>query len=75
VETATRFLAGFLLGSLIGASTALLLAPKSGEELRGQIRDEATRIQDEVKEAAADRRTELEQQLTALRAPRKTDKI
>ena len=75
METATRFFAGFLLGSLIGASSALLLAPKSGEELRGQIRDEATRIQDEGKKAAADRRTELEQQLTALRAPRKTDQI
>ena len=75
METASRFLAGFLLGSLIGASTALLLAPKSGEELRGQISDEATRIQDEVKKAASDRRTELEQQLTALRAPRKTDQI
>jgi gas vesicle protein len=75
METATRFLVGFLLGSLIGASTALLLAPKSGEELRGQIRDEATRIQDEVKKAAVDRRTELEQQLTALRAPRKTEQI
>ncbi len=75
METATRFFAGFLLGSLIGVSTALLLAPKSGEELRGQIRDEATRIQDEVKNAALDKRAELEQQLTALRAPRKTDQI
>ncbi len=75
METASRFLAGFLLGSLIGASTALLFAPKSGEELRGQISDEATRIQDEVKKAASDRRTELEQQLTALRAPSKTDQI
>ena len=75
METASRFLAGFLLGSLIGASTALLLAPKSGEELRGQINDEATRIQDEVKKAASDRRTELKQQLTALRAPSKTDQI
>ncbi|MGB2910582.1 MAG: YtxH domain-containing protein [Anaerolineales bacterium] len=75
METASRFLAGFLLGSLIGASTALLLAPKSGEELRGQISDEATRIKDEVKKAASDRRTELEQQLTALRAPSKTDQI
>ena len=75
METATGFLAGFLLGSLIGASSALLLAPKSGEELRGQIRDEVTRIQDEVKNAAVDRRADLEQQLTALRAPRKTDQI
>ncbi|MFC2054645.1 YtxH domain-containing protein [Chloroflexota bacterium] len=75
MDTATRFLAGFLLGSLIGVSTALLLAPKSGEELRGQIRDETTRIQDEVKKAAADRRADLEQQLTALRAPRKTDQF
>ena len=31
------FLAGFVIGGLVGAATALILAPQSGEETRGQI--------------------------------------
>jgi gas vesicle protein len=31
----------FLVGAAVGAAAALLLAPKSGEELRMQLRDEA----------------------------------
>lgn len=65
-----RFLSGFILGGLVGAAVAILLAPYSGEQLRGQIQGEAQRIQLEVKQAATDRRSELEKQLTALRAPK-----
>jgi gas vesicle protein len=32
---------GFFAGVLVGGVTALLLAPESGEELRGQIREKA----------------------------------
>ena len=32
------FLAGFVIGGLVGAATALLLAPQSGEETRTIIR-------------------------------------
>jgi hypothetical protein len=32
-------LGAFLCGAIIGAAVALLLAPKSGEEMRGEIRD------------------------------------
>jgi gas vesicle protein len=31
------FLAGFVIGGLVGAATALILAPQSGEETRMQI--------------------------------------
>jgi gas vesicle protein len=31
------FLAGFVIGGLVGAATALILAPQSGEETRSQI--------------------------------------
>ncbi|HEX6383514.1 MAG TPA: YtxH domain-containing protein [Anaerolineae bacterium] len=31
------FLAGFVIGGLVGAATALILAPQSGEETRAQI--------------------------------------
>ena len=31
------FLAGFVIGGLVGAATAIILAPQSGEETRSQI--------------------------------------
>ncbi len=31
------FLAGFVIGGLVGAATALILAPQSGQEMRTQI--------------------------------------
>ena len=71
MKSFVRFLEGFLLGSLLGVSLALLLAPFSGEELRERMQTEAERIRTEVSKAAEDRRSELEQQLAALRTPRK----
>ena len=70
MQSFARFLSGFILGGLVGAAVAILLAPYSGEQLRGQIQGEAQRIQIEVKQAATDRRADLEKQLTALRAPK-----
>jgi gas vesicle protein len=65
------FFSGIMMGALVGATLALLFAPTSGEELRFQIQDQSMRVQQDVKHAAAERRTELEEQLAALRAPRK----
>jgi gas vesicle protein len=31
------FLAGFVIGGLVGAATAMILAPKSGAEMRAQL--------------------------------------
>ena len=42
----------FLIGGGIGATVALLFAPKSGRELRGDIADAAGRSYDESIEAA-----------------------
>ena len=64
------FFIGAMAGSLIGGAIALLMAPASGEELRGQVQGRATGFADEVKGAAADRRAVLEQRLAELRAPR-----
>ena len=44
------FLAGLVTGSLVGASLALLLAPQSGEETRGQIKDKSLELRDEAVE-------------------------
>jgi gas vesicle protein len=62
------FLAGAALGGLVGATLAVLLAPYSGEELRGKAQDRYLDIRSQVTEAAAARRAELEQQLQALRS-------
>jgi gas vesicle protein len=40
------FLAGILIGGLVGAAAALLLAPQSGEETRTQIKDKSIEIRD-----------------------------
>lgn len=42
----------FLMGLLIGAGAALLLAPQSGEETRRAIRDRGRRLRDVVSEHA-----------------------
>ena len=36
------FLIGTLIGGIVGATTALFLAPKSGKELRSDISDQAS---------------------------------
>lgn len=66
----TNFLLGALVGATIGAAMALLLAPASGDELRHQIGERTNKLQIEIKNAAATKRAELEQQLASLRAPR-----
>ena len=67
------FLMGALVGGLVGATTAILLAPASGQDLREQLRERAFKLQDEVKAAASTRRAELEDQLRTLRAPHRIE--
>ncbi len=38
------FLAGFILGGLVGGALALLFAPTTGEEMRGQIREKGIEL-------------------------------
>jgi gas vesicle protein len=40
------FLAGFVIGGLVGAATALILAPQSGEETRTQILNQSMALRD-----------------------------
>jgi gas vesicle protein len=42
---------GLLIGAAIGAATALLLAPRSGEETRAEIRNKAMEYRDRTKDA------------------------
>ncbi|RPJ27514.1 MAG: YtxH domain-containing protein [Chloroflexi bacterium] len=47
-------LSGLLVGSVIGAATALLFAPRSGEETRAEIRDKAVELRDQATETVKD---------------------
>lgn len=71
MQRMVSFLSGLAMGALVGATLALVLTPSSGEELRVRVQERVSRLQDELKQAAADRRAELEQQLTLLRDPKK----
>jgi len=64
------FLIGILVGALVGSTIALLLAPESGEKLRGEIRERGQGFMSEVRHAADSRRIELRGRLETLRAPR-----
>ena len=65
------FTVGALMGALVGVTVAILLAPSSGEEMRGQIRERAYNLRDELTEAAQAKRIELEKQLQSMRQPKK----
>jgi gas vesicle protein len=56
------FLGGLLLGSLVGASVAMLLAPRSGADTQAALRTRVNEVLEEGRRAAADRRAELEAQ-------------
>jgi gas vesicle protein len=43
-----NFLAGFLVGATLGAMAALLLAPKSGRELRESLTEEGKKLKDKA---------------------------
>ena len=64
------FLIGITVGGLVGSTIALLMAPESGEELRGQLRDRGQNFFNDVRHAADERKIELRHRLDAMRAPR-----
>jgi gas vesicle protein len=50
------FLAGFIVGGLVGAAAALLLAPQSGEETRALMREKGIDLQERSAEMTAEAR-------------------
>lgn len=66
----SSFILGAIIGGAVGATAAILLAPSSGENLRSTIVSRAERIREDIAQAAAERRAELERQLAALREPK-----
>jgi gas vesicle protein len=55
------FFAGFVIGGLVGAAAALVLAPQSGEETRAQIRQRGIELREQVVESAEDARKRLDE--------------
>lgn len=53
-HAAKPIIGGFLVGSVIGVATALLFAPRSGEETRAEIRDKAVELRDRTSETVKD---------------------
>lgn len=68
----TSFLTGALMGGVVGATLAILLAPSSGEKLRGEIQQRVDSFQDEISQAASSKRIQLEKKLTELKTPKKS---
>ncbi len=55
------FLSGFVIGGLVGAAVALILAPQSGEETRAQIRQKSIEIRDRAEDTVEDARKRAEE--------------
>jgi gas vesicle protein len=47
-------MAGFFVGSLVGAAFALLFAPSSGEEIREQIKEKGVELKGRAEEMGVD---------------------
>jgi gas vesicle protein len=62
------FLAGFLIGGLIGAAVALLYAPQSGEETRTIIKEKSIELKDKAAETAEEARARAEKALEEAKA-------
>ena len=54
-------LAGFIVGGLVGAATALILAPRSGERTRAYIRWTGVELRDRAQALAEDAHRRAEQ--------------
>ncbi len=61
------FLGGFIIGGLVGAAAALLMAPQSGEETRTLIRDKSIELKDRAVETAEEALTRAEKALDEAR--------
>ena len=61
------FLSGVMTGALVGAATALLLAPTSGDKFRDDVKARMDATLSDLKESVASERKRLEEELDILR--------
>ncbi|WP_435549912.1 YtxH domain-containing protein [Desulfobacterium sp. N47] len=67
-------LASFILGGVIGAGVAILLAPKSGQETMEKIKDYAGSMKEKVASSVEGAKNVLEEKKSALSAAVETGK-
>jgi gas vesicle protein len=66
-NSAGSFFSGFLIGGLVGAATALLLAPQSGEETRTHIREKGIELKEKAETTYAELQEKVETAVADLR--------
>ena len=67
------FFTGFFTGALAGAATALLFAPRPGEEIRAQIREKSVELQGRAETTYAEALKRLEAGMAEIH--RKTEEL
>jgi gas vesicle protein len=63
---AKHILTGILVGGLIGATAMLFLAPRSGEEMRAEVRDKAMDLRDRTAESVKDKVSQVKSKAGSL---------
>ena len=61
------FFAGLIIGGLVGAAAAMLMAPQSGEETRALIRDKSIELKDKAVDVGQDVQLRAEKALETTR--------
>ena len=64
IERSGSGLGAFLLGALLGAGAALLLAPKTGSETQRDLKDRARRLREQAEAKMEDFESSLQEMLT-----------
>jgi len=73
-DQGTRMMTGFMMGALVGAGIALLLAPGTGEENRRRLRETASRLRDNADEAISSMRDRFDEMRHGSEASRDSDR-
>jgi gas vesicle protein len=60
-DESLAFIGGFVIGGLVGAAVALILAPQSGAETRAQIREKGIELKDRAEDITEDTRRRVEE--------------
>jgi gas vesicle protein len=60
-DSGLEFFAGFVIGGLVGAAVALILAPQSGEETRAQLKEKGIELKARAGELAVEARQRAEE--------------
>jgi gas vesicle protein len=61
------FFAGMIIGGLVGAAAAMLLAPQSGEDTRAMLRDKSIELKDKAVDVGQDVQLRAEKALETTR--------